>query len=307
MATVPFEGLPESPEPFYYYSRLNRIERRFVDALVSTGDFYFAAKEAGLERPTKGYHDLLLEPKIRCAIREKQHAETELSTVHASEIRRELRQMNDADTTEISGVRKVPCRHCWGIDGMFQYTDPELRYIEQAYSYGENNWPLACVTKEFGPEIFQHAYAAYEAAKARKTIDIKGHGGYSRNRDVNQNCFQCHGEGIPLVYVCDTRKISPGARKLIKSVKAGTNGVEILTVDQQRVREILARDAHVGIERKEVAFTLPRTPEEFQRAIESMPIRELEEFVTNLVTLEEGEYNVVEPPKKIILKRPGGL
>jgi hypothetical protein len=229
-----------------------------------------------------------------------------LAGVSASQLRADLKVIYDARPTELCGVWRVACRHCHGLNGQFQYTKAEMYYIEQAHSYGEQEWPTACITKEFGYEMFSHAHSAYVAGKNGVEIDIKGGDGYSRNLPINKDCVQCDGRGVPFVWIADTRKISAGAKQLFKGVKCNGDKIELVTIDKTHVLDILARDTKVGVERRELSIVLPRTPEEFESALSKMSSDDLEQFVTNMVTLKEGEYDLVdneviqvEPPKKI--------
>ncbi len=214
-------------------------------------------------------------------------------SITASDVRDELRQMHEADPREISGVWRVPCRHCYGENHQFQYTNAEMYYIESAHSYGESGWPYACVTNEYGPAITKHATAAYMAGKESRTLDIKGGDGYTRNREINPDCPQCHGHGDTMAYICDTRKLSAGAKKLFKGVKV-TNGerIELLTIDKFDVLQLIARDTQVGVERKELTVNLPRTENEFKKMVSKMPMQDLESFISSMITLGEGEYEV---------------
>ena len=302
--------LPPSPTPLHYYTLLSVKERRFVDTYVTYLDPYVAQKAAGFQK-VDAYVDLMRQTNIRCAIRERVQAVSELAGVTASELRRELKQINDADATELSGVHKVPCRFCHGMNNQFQYTDAEMRYIEQAYSYGEEKWPASCITNEFGHEIYRHATAAYVTGKSGRTLDIKGGDGYTRTREINKDCSQCCGDGTSLAYICDTRNLSDGGKKLLKGLRIGDNRFEVLTIDRNHIRDMLARDLQVGVEKKELVVTLPKTPEEFRRAIERMPVRDLEEFVSSMVTLGEDEYAEVEAaalpsPGKVGFRRGNG-
>jgi phage terminase small subunit len=289
-----FDDLPPSPSKLHFYSKLSAPHRKFVDEFIVSHDPQASALRAGFNNGRTAYHHLLADQRIRCAIRERMDVITEMASITAADVRRELKLTYEADPTEISGVWRVPCRHCWGENNRFQYTEPEMYYIEQAHSYGENNWPQACITGEFGLAIKAHAIAAYNAGKKSLDIDIKGGGGYSRIREINSDCPQCHGIGEAMAYICDTRYMSDGAKKLFKGVKITSQGLEVITLDKQNVLNILARDTQVGVERRELTINLPRTQQEFEEVIEKMSTEELEVFVANMVTLAESEYSEVE-------------
>lgn len=288
-----FDGLPISPSPFHYYTQLTARERRGVDVYVATLDMRDAARAAGfsdLEGTVKGW---LRNERFMCAVRERLDAVSDMAGLTATDLRRDLKQVFEADATELSGIHKVPCRHCYGMNGQFQYTDSELYYVEQAHSYGEEKWPFSCVTHEFGDELYRHAQAAWVAGKNGRALFLKGGGGYTRTREINSDCPQCHGDGTPMAYICDTRNLSDAGKKILRGIRIGDNRFEVLSIDRAHVREMLARDLRVGVERKEMVLTLPRTPEEFRTALEKMPTRDLEEFVQRVVTLGESEYETM--------------
>ena len=293
-----FDDLPPSPSKLYFYGKLPPAQRRFVDELIVCQDPQKSAQRAGLSLQ----HQLINDMRVRCAVRERLEAITELASVTAAQVRRELKQIWEADTTELSGVWRVPCRHCWGEGNRYQYTDPEMYYVDQAHSYGENGWPHACITGEFGPVLYKHATAAWIAGKNHKQVDVKGGSGYTRTREINQECPQCHGIGDPMAYICDTRYMSEGAKSIFKGVKIGENRIEVMTMDKTHALTLLARDTQVGVERREINITMPRTREELDATIKSMSVTELEMFVGNMITLVEGEdytpVQVGELPKR---------
>jgi phage terminase small subunit len=289
-----FDGLPPSPSKLWFYSKLPAHYRRFVDEFIITQNAEKSARNSGLSSRTS--HVIVLKDKrVLCAIRERMETITDLASVTAADIRRELKGVLYADSSELTGVWKVPCRHCWGHGNRFQYTNPEMYYIEQAYSYGENEWPSACITSEFGPEINKHARAAYIAGKTNRELDIKGGDGYTRLREINGDCPQCHGQGEPMAYFCDTRYLSEGGRKLFRGVKMTQSGIEVIQADKQYALTVLARDTQVGVERREITLKLPRTAQEFQEALRTMSVEEVDALIANLVTLSEDEYQELEP------------
>jgi len=288
-----FDDLPPSPSPFYYYGLLTVRERRYVDIFIVCLDARDAARRAGYGDAERAIGDLLADKRVRAAIRERQDAVSELASITAADVRRELKQIYEADSTELSGVWKIPCRHCWGINNQYQYTGPEMMYIERAHAYGGDGWPMTCITAEFGGELYKHAHAAFIAGRQSRPLDTKGGDGYSRNEAVNPNCPQCSGQGTPMAYVCDTRRLSEGARRMYQGLRMAEGRLEIVSMDRQRIREMLARDVHVGVERKVLSINMPRTVDEFNDAIRQMSYAELEQLVSGMVELSESEYEVI--------------
>lgn len=287
-----FDGLPPSPTPFHFYSLLTVRERRLVDAYVATLRLDRAARAAGVSDDKA--NEMLDDERLMCAVRERTEASSEMALLTAVDVRRHLKLILDADPAEVSGVHIVACRHCYGDNDQFQYTRAELYYLEQAHSYGELGWAFACVTDEFGRELHGHARAAWLAGKSGRAINLKGGDGYSRNSEVNPDCSQCHGRGTPMFYVTDSRSLSPAAKAIVRGYKVGGDRVETLTISRDVALQLAARDNNVGVERREIVVQMPRTPEELNSALESMPTAELEQFLQQVVTLGEGEYSEVD-------------
>jgi hypothetical protein len=65
--------------------------------------------------------------------------------------------------------------------------------------------------------------------------------GYNGTKDPNPECPECWGEGVERVIFKDTRKLNPAARALLKGVKLGKDGKEIMVHDQMKPVEMLAK------------------------------------------------------------------
>lgn len=71
-------------------------------------------------------------------------------------------------------------------------------------------------------------------------------------RAPNDDCRNCHGEGVGHVFVADTDKLTGGARMLYAGVKMTRYGPEIILADQARARENIARHFGMFIEKHEL-------------------------------------------------------
>jgi hypothetical protein len=174
--------------------------------------------------------------------------------VDAQRVLREWAEIATADPTEIATVRRLCCRHCYGIGFAYQYTDAEYaRDTAQA------------IANEDDMSIFV------------------GGPGFDKSREPNPECPECCGEGEPEVFIKDLRKLSATARKLVKSVRQGKYGIEVEMRDQEEALRNLARFLGVYVDRKEltgkdggpiqtqnVNYNLPADPAEAARVYQQL-------------------------------------
>ena len=128
-----------------------------------------------------------------------------------------------ADPNDLVENRRVCCRHCWGGEE-FKYmeTPAEKRKRQKAYQ-----------------EKVRKAEA--EGAEIPMDDDDEYVLGYNGTKDPNPDCPECWGEGVERVIFKDTRKLNPAARALLKGVKIGKDGKEIMVHDQMKPVEMLAK------------------------------------------------------------------
>jgi phage terminase small subunit len=179
-----------------------------------------------------------------------------LANVDAKRVLQEWAEIAVGDPTEIVGVRRVNCRHCWGFAFAYQRTDAELAK-EQA--------------QEMQDAIFN--------GREMNTEKFTGGGGYRHTRDANPACPECDGEGVEDVYVKDFRRLTAKQRKLIAGVKQGRYGIEIQFRDQDGALHRIAQYLGLLVEKREhsgpnggpiqtaqVTYSLPSDPQEASRA-----------------------------------------
>lgn len=118
-----------------------------------------------------------------------------------------------ADPNEVAYVAKRACRHCYGFNHAYQWTDVD-EYTD------------ACV----------------------KAIDNKGQppscsGGYGYNRalDPVPTCPNCLGDGYSETVINDTRNLSGKARKLYKGIDIKNGALVVTMHDQQKAWEMVCR------------------------------------------------------------------
>lgn len=216
---------------------------------------YQVAVNAGVApRNAAAYASLALSnPKIIAGIaeRKRQLAEDAAPDVDVKRIVREWADIAFADATEAITVRRVNCRHCWGLGHAYQWTDGEL-------------------ARESAEDMQREAFDSSR---------FIGGGGYRYTRDPNPDCPECCGEGVEDVHVADLRKLRGPVRRLISGVKQGKNGIEILFRDQSEALAKLAQWAGLLVNKNEhsgpgggpiptaaVNYTLPSDPAEAARA-----------------------------------------
>lgn len=183
-----------------------------------------AARKAGYSAKTAMWQgpQLLQKPHVAAAIEEQQRARLERLELDADGLTRLWSTVATADAREIVQHRRDACRYCWG----------------EGFSY------------QFTPAEYQKARIAYEERRA----DILGKGGadigefpsqesdwYDARKRPNPDCPECFGNGIPCVFIADTRDLSEAAKALYAGIKEGRDGVEVKLHDQQAATEKLGR------------------------------------------------------------------
>lgn len=156
-------------------------------------------------------------PHVAARIRELQDkaaAETCIPT--AAQRIAELREIETADARELAGHHLGACRHCYGVDHAYQWTD-------------------------------EHEYAAavdlaMSAATKARHPEMDGGFGFNPTLEPVIDCPRCFGVGVQRPYVTDTRHLSKSAARLYKGIKIKGNGdIEILLHDQLKARDMLNR------------------------------------------------------------------
>lgn len=109
-----------------------------------------------------------------------------------------------ANPNDIGYVALRACRHCYGIDGAYQWIDED--------------------------EFTRAAMVAFD--EKRDPPNEAGGYGYTRARDPEPTCAHCLGAGISETVINDTRKLTGKALKLFKGVDF-KNGQWVVTMHDQ--------------------------------------------------------------------------
>lgn len=152
-------------------------------------------------------------------IRDQMNADT---LVRATDMLRDLVDIANANPNDLVSVEKNNCRLCHGVDHKYQWRDAtELARAMDAYMQDQ-----AAPKKKGKPPL--------------RMPDPSGGFGFNLHDDPVRDCPGCEGEGIERRIVHDTTKLSPQARKLLKSVEQNADGsVRIVMHDQMKARDMI--------------------------------------------------------------------
>ena len=134
----------------------------------------------------------------------------------------ELVMMMQADVNQLIEHQRVCCRHCWGKDFLYQWTDREeyertCKEVEEATPEGEvPDYPL----------------------------DDGGYG-FDSSEVPHPKCPKCKGLGYGNVVMHDTRFLKGGERMLYGGVEVKESGIKMVIHDQLAVRKLLMQ--HLGM------------------------------------------------------------
>jgi len=203
-------------------NNLTPQEEQFAQGCVTLTNQSAAYRQAYNVRPDTKWttvandaSDVAKRPHVAARIAELRQIAAERTAIPALEVRiREQRELETADPTEIIGIHWGACRHCYGADHAYQWSDD-----------------------------MEYAQACDEAVKVRQPLpDMSGGFGFTPVRDPVDTCTRCYGVGVQRPYVVDTRKLSGPAKRLYKGIKIKGNGdIEVLLHDQQKATDMLNR------------------------------------------------------------------
>lgn len=205
---------------------LNDRQQRFVQEYCKDFNATQAAIRAGYSEKTAGSqgHDLLKVPEINEAIEERKIEVAIHAKIDAAWVLRQWHDIATADVNEITQTRRINCRHCYGFDNAYQWTENEYaRAVDRAVDSG------------------------------KEPPDGMGGFGYDPQREPNPECPECGGLGEEHVFVADTRKLKGPARRLYAGTQKTRDGLKILTRDQDKALENISRYLGMSIDRKEIS------------------------------------------------------
>lgn len=187
-----------------------------------------AARRAGYSERTADDmgSQLHCNPKIKAAIDERMADMAVAQGITTQKVLRKLFDIAFADPNELAQVRHVCCRHCWGENFEYQWTQAEFLKAVEA------------------------------SLKAAQPIPSNAGGmGFDATKDPNPACPNCHGEGLTISWLADTRKLTGQAKAVYAGTKMTKDGITILLRDQDKALAILAQ--HLGIVGNKVEVSGP--------------------------------------------------
>lgn len=166
--------------------------------------------------------DLLAKVNVREFVAQLIEQRIEESGIEVGDVVRKLWATATADPNELIEVRRNCCRHCYGADGKYQYTQGE--------------W-----TAELHRHEADVLRAERDGKRAPRRPDPQGGVGFHKRMPPLPDCEECFGDGVEEVFVKDSRELSPAARELYAGVKTTQHGVEIKTHSRDKAVELLGR------------------------------------------------------------------
>lgn len=193
-------------------------QQRFADEYLIDLNATAAYKRAGYEGKGKSAENaasrLLGNVRVAQYVALKNQKHQEKTGITAERVLEELWGIATADTNELVEYRRICCRHCYGDDHLYQYTDVEMFKAQEADDF-----------------------------------DPAGGSGFDPRKPPNKECPECFGEGIGQPHFKDTRNLSPGARALYSGVKVTKDGIQLMLNDKNGALEKLMR--HLGMFEKD--------------------------------------------------------
>lgn len=169
---------------------------------------------------------LLRLAKVQKAIREGEEARLKRVEYSQDQLFNRLFTMVTADPNEIVEHRRENCRHCYGVDHLYQWAD-ENEYLRVCAEINEQNEDLP------------------EGKPPSPYPSNEGGYGFDAYALPNPDCPKCGGVGYSRTVFHDTRFLSPGARMLYQGIKQTKEGMEAKMVDQLAVLKLMMQ--HTGM------------------------------------------------------------
>ncbi|AIU88322.1 terminase small subunit [Pectobacterium odoriferum] len=228
---------------------LNDMQARFVNAYLISMDKTAAYKKAGysgegntaIAAACRLYRNV----KVARAIRDALDARERRTQITQDDVLKMWWEIATADANQITELRRLCCRHCWGFGFQYQWQD--------AVEFEE----------------------ASDRAKQANKPEPKDNGGYGFDAqlDPNPECPRCNGMGVSRSHFHDTRDLRGAARRLYAGVKEGKFGLEVITRNQDEALKMVAQ--HLGMLKNRTELTgadggpinqVNYTPEDYAKA-----------------------------------------
>lgn len=201
-----------------------------TQAAIRTGHRHSGATKAGCLHLSK--------PAVQAEIERRMAERAKRVEISTDDVLRELKAIATADAGDLVELRRGCCRHCHGVDHKYQRTkgaqDARRREYEKR--------------KQEIINTFDGSEAEYPA------FDEEGGEGFDVRQPPHPECPECHGEGVEVVHLKDTRLFGLQARAIYAGVKATKEGVEVKMHSKEKALELLGR--HLGMFKDSVDLTV---------------------------------------------------
>lgn len=222
------------------FDELNAREQELILRYEETLDPYNSALAAGYERSvarTVAY-SWFKQPHLKPAFYEtaiaRKAKRLESFYVSAEELKHRTWLIATADPNELARVEARCCRYCHGEGFGYQWKEHEF---EAALAEADVGYRINDKGRQIRVEL----------------PEWQGGLGFNSTLDPHPDCPRCHGQGVKVTIVTDTRDLSEAGRALYKGAKTDRNGnIEVLMHDQQAARVFYAQLCGYQIDRKEL-------------------------------------------------------
>lgn len=195
-------------------------QRRFVDEYLVDLNATAAYKRAGYVAQGHAAETnaarTLRKAEVQALITKRRISLQKRTEITQDEVLKQWWDLANVDVNELVEYRRDNCRHCFGLDHEYQWTDAEY---QRAVSDAAEN--------------------------GKETPQCIGGFGFVASRDPNPECPECFGEGKGKIHVHDTRQLKGAARLLYAGVHQGKDGLKLLIDDRMKAREHVGR--HLGM------------------------------------------------------------
>ncbi len=198
-------------------------QRRFVNEYCVDENATQAAIRAGYSQDTAGVigHENLKKPYLSMAIKARMEEVAVAASITPEWVVNQWAKIAMADPNALVQVRHTNCRHCYGYDHQYQWTEAEYAKAVD----------VACDGGKQAP-------------------DGMGGFGFDLNASPFKDCPECGGIGVTDVHVADTRKVrSP----LYAGAERTRNGIKITMRDKDAAVVNLARYLGMMVDKKEIS------------------------------------------------------
>jgi phage terminase small subunit len=207
--------------------KLTEKQKRFADEFLIDLNATAAYRRAGYTAKGNAAEvnasKLLRNTKVQEYIQQRQGDRQKRTEITQDMVLQRWWAIATADPNELIHLRRLCCRHCFGINHEYQWRDEE--------------------------EYEAAVKAELEAARmeGREPVTLSNAGGYGFDRLLRPHpkCPSCRGEGRPDLHMADTRDLTGPAKLLYAGIKQTQAGIEIKMQDQGKALELVAR--HLGM------------------------------------------------------------